>query len=35
LPVLRELYGPRFSKVRFVMPFYRGSDADVIGVYES
>jgi hypothetical protein len=35
LPVLRQLYGPRFSQIRFVMPFYRGSDRDVIGVYES
>jgi len=35
LPVLRELYRSRFSEIRFVMPFYRGGDRDVIGVYES
>jgi hypothetical protein len=35
LPVLRQLYSSRFSVVRFVMPFYRGSEPDVIPVYES
>lgn len=35
LPVLRRLYSWRFSTIRFVMPFYRGSEPDVIGVYES
>jgi hypothetical protein len=35
LPVLRRLYSPRFSAIRFIMPFYRGSEPDVIGVYES
>ncbi|MBQ4494506.1 MAG: hypothetical protein II968_01940 [Selenomonadaceae bacterium] len=35
LPLLRKIYGKRFSEIRFLMPFYDGSDADVIPVYES
>ena len=35
LPALREIYGHRFSDIVFVMPFYRGSDEDVIGGYYS
>ena len=35
LPLLRKIYGARFSNIRFLMPFYDGSDADVIPVYES
>ena len=35
LPLLRKIYGERFSDVRFLMPFYDGTDADVIPVYES
>ena len=35
LPVLRKIYGERFSNIRFLMPFYDGSDDDVIPVYES
>ena len=35
LPLLRKIYGERFSNIRFLMPFYDGTDADVIPVYES
>lgn len=35
LPLLRKIYGARFSAIRFLMPFYDGADADVIAVYES
>lgn len=35
LPLLRKIYGARFSNIRFLMPFYDGSDVDVIPVYES
>ena len=35
LPLLRKIYGERFSNIRFLMPFYDGSDSDVIPVYES
>lgn len=35
LPLLRKIYGGRFSNVRFLMPFYDGTDTDVIPVYES
>ena len=35
LPLLRKIYGGQFSEIRFLMPFYDGSDADVIPVYES
>lgn len=35
LPGLRERYRPSFSHVRFLVPFYRGTDDDVIPVYES
>ena len=35
LPLLRKIYGSRFSNIRFLMPFYDGTDSDVIPVYES
>ena len=35
LPLLRKIYGERFSDIRFLMPFYDGADDDVIPVYES
>ena len=35
LPQLRALYRGRFSTVRFLMPFYRGDDPDVVPVFES
>lgn len=35
LPLLRKIYGERFSDIKFLMPFYDGADADVIPVYES
>ena len=35
LPLLRKIYGDRFSYLRFLMPFYDGADDDVIPVYES
>ena len=35
LPLLRKIYGARFSAIRFLMPFYDGADVDVIPVYES
>ena len=35
LPLLRKIYGKRFSEIRFLMPFYDGTDSDVIPVYES
>lgn len=35
LPLLRKIYGKRFSYIRFLMPFYDGADDDVIPVYES
>ena len=35
LPLLRRIYGSRFSNIRFLVPFYDGADADVIPVYES
>jgi hypothetical protein len=35
LPILRQLYSTRFPVIRFIMPFYRGNDPDVISVYES
>jgi hypothetical protein len=34
LPILREIYRKRFSKVLFLMPFYQGEDVDVIPYYE-
>jgi len=33
LPVLRKLYGDRFDRVLFLVPFYDGTDADVVPVY--
>ena len=35
LPFLRSLYRDRFSTVRFLVPFYRGDDPDVIPVFDS
>ena len=35
LPALRALYRGRFSTVRFLVPFYRGTDPDVIPVFAS
>ena len=35
LPRLRALYRGRFSTVRFLVPFYRGEDRDVVPVFES
>lgn len=32
---LKKIYGNRFSRIVFLVPFYDGSDADVIPVYES
>lgn len=35
LPRLRALYQGRFSTVRFLVPFYRGEDPDVVPVFDS
>lgn len=35
LPLLRQIYGKRFSNIRFLVPFYDGADSDVIPIYES
>lgn len=35
LPALRALYNGRFSHIRFLVPFYRGTDTDVIPVFAS
>jgi hypothetical protein len=35
IPVLRQLYSPRFSHIYFLVPFYDGNDPSVIPVYES
>ena len=35
IPVLNRIYAGRFSCVYHIMPFYRGDDPHVIGVYES
>ena len=35
LPTLRQIYASRFSNLFFIMPFYTGSEKDVIGVYEN
>jgi len=35
IPLLKEIYGNRFEKVYFIVPFYEGKDEDVISVYES
>jgi len=32
---LRKIYGERFSKILFLVPFYQGEEEDVIPVYES
>ncbi len=34
LPKLRQLYAARFSSIQFIVPFYTGTDDDVIAVYE-
>lgn len=35
IPVIKKIYDGRFSNVFQIMPFYRGDDPTVIGVYES
>ncbi len=35
LPRLRRMYSARFPMLRFLVPFYRGHDPDVIRVFES
>jgi hypothetical protein len=35
LEKLDRLYGPRFSSIRYLMPFYDGPRSDVIPVYEN
>lgn len=35
LDKLRKLYSDRFSYIRFLVPFYEGTDKDVICVYEN
>lgn len=35
IPVLRKIYSPAFSHIYFLVPFYNGSDPNVIPVYES
>ena len=35
LPRLRALYRGRFAAVRFLVPFYRGDDPDVVPVFDS
>jgi hypothetical protein len=35
LPLLRQIYGRRFSSLTFLMPFPRSASPDVIPVYES
>ena len=35
LALLRKLYSPRFSYIRFLSPFYEGCDPDVFRVYEN
>lgn len=32
---LRQMYSPRFKNIYFIMPFYKGDEADVISVYEN
>ncbi len=32
---IKAIYGSRFSTILQIMPFYRGDDPDVIGVYEA
>ncbi len=34
IPKLRRIYGKRFSKIQFLVPFYAGDDPDTIPVYE-
>jgi len=34
IPKLRTIYGDRFSKMRFLVPFYNGNDPEVIPVFE-
>lgn len=35
IPILRQIYSPRFSNIYFLVPFYDGDDPFVIPVYES
>ncbi len=35
IPKIRKIYGERFSCILQIMPFYRGDDAGVVGVYEA
>lgn len=35
LPVLRRMYGQRFPKLIFLVPFYEGEESDVMPVYEN
>lgn len=35
IPILRKLYANRFSNILFLVPFYRGSDPDVVCVYDN
>lgn len=35
LPKLRTIYKNKFSKILFLMPYYDGTDSDVVPVYES
>ncbi len=32
---IKKIYGSRFSTILQIMPFYRGDDPDVVGVYEA
>ena len=33
IPLIKQLYNERFSELRILMPFYYGSDKDVISVF--
>ena len=35
ISVLNRIYSRRFSKIVHIMPFYRGDDSNVIGVYDN
>lgn len=35
IPKLRKIYGKRFRNIRYLVPFYVGTDEEVIPVYES
>lgn len=32
---IKRIYSPRFSRIIQIMPFYQGSDPDVVGVYDA